>query len=66
MKYIISTDGQIGFKDDRVNDILPSDTLISDGVYIQFFKMQEQGKQYTIKDIKGATFEEIFTEVIQA
>lgn len=53
-----------GFKHNKINEILPDDIEISTEIYNRFFKEQENGKQFRIKNKSGVTFEEIFEEVI--
>ena len=63
MKYIsISETNDIGFKDDDINIIIKTDIPISDEIYNMFFEQQSIGKQFKIKNLDGATFEEIFEE----
>ena len=63
MKFITTNDlNEICFKDDDINIITDADRLISDEIYTMFFYQQSMGKQFRIKDIEGATFEEIFEE----
>lgn len=63
MKFIGINDlNEICFKDDSINIITDMDEPISDEIYNMFFEQQSIGKQFKIKDIKGATFEEIFEE----
>lgn len=63
MKFIATNDlREVCFKDDDINIITDMDEPISDDIYNMFFEQQSMGKQFKIKDIKGATFEEIFEE----
>ncbi|MDT8717831.1 hypothetical protein IAI10_14275 [Clostridium sp. 19966] len=63
MKYIFkNSDGGFGFKEDSINEILATDVKISDELYNKFFEMQNQGKQYNLKDINALTFEDAFEE----
>ena len=65
MKYIYKIDDSFGFKDDSVNVILESDTILSDDIYNKFFEMQGQGKEYKLLNINGNGFEEMFEEIIK-
>ncbi|KMT21604.1 hypothetical protein [Clostridium cylindrosporum] len=64
MKYLsIVTDREYYFKDDRINEILPTDISITDETYNTFFQNQCIGKIYKIKKQLGSTFNDIFEEV---
>jgi hypothetical protein len=66
MKFVGVNDlNEICFKDDSINIITDMDEPISDEIYNMFFEQQSIGKQFKIKDIQGATFEEIFEEYQQ-
>lgn len=51
-----------GFKHPNMNEILSTDVEISDEMYNKRIELESQGKMFKIKDINGATFEEIFEE----
>ena len=59
-KYLTIINGNFGFREEKV---LENDVQISDEIYETFILNQEQGKEYKIKNINGATFEEIFEEI---
>lgn len=59
----LNIDGTYGFKDNS-NQILTADVEIADEIYNKFFEMQSLGKIYKVKDINGATFEDIFEEIL--
>jgi hypothetical protein len=66
MKFVGVNDlNEICFKDDSINIITDMDEPISDEIYNMFFEQQSIGNQFKIKDIQGATFEEIFEEYQQ-
>lgn len=56
--------GSFGFKDPRINTIDSEDVEISNDIYNQFFQNQEKGKQFILKNINGANFDEIFEEIV--
>ena len=62
--YLSGNDKDFTFKHIKIHKILEDDVLISDEIYHHFFDMQEQGRQYKVKNKYGLTFEEIFEEVI--
>lgn len=62
-KYLTLFETGFGFKDSEVNEITEQDILIADDIYLKFFELQEQGKQFKIINPQGQTFEEIFEEV---
>ena len=62
MYYIFKNGDDFGFKCDEIHKITESDVVIGDEIYNQFFDQQSVGKQFTVKNIKGKTFEEIFEE----
>jgi hypothetical protein len=62
MYYIFQNGDEFGFKCSEIHEIIDSDILISNEIYKQFFDEQGSGKVLRIKNIKGATFEEIFDE----
>ncbi|GAA0735896.1 hypothetical protein [Clostridium oceanicum] len=64
MRYIFLEDNYFGFKDSEVNNIEETDIEITEEIYNTFFREQSQGKEFTIKNINGSTFEEIFEKVI--
>lgn len=66
MKYIFVDGKNFGFKTDEIHEITETDKQISDEIYNKFFELQSQGKQFKIKDIHSAIFNEIFEEVIPA
>jgi hypothetical protein len=62
-KYLsVDNNGYPIFKDDSINEILTSDTPISDELYYLFFTNQNKGNQYKVKSISGSTFDTIFEE----
>lgn len=62
----LSGDGKtFGFKHPKINTILENDVKISDEIYNEFFKRQEAGKQFKVKNKNGETFEEIFEEFFE-
>lgn len=61
--YLSGNGTSFGFKHSKINTINEDDILISDEIYNKFFKEQEKGKQFKIKNKYGETFEEIFEEV---
>lgn len=65
MEYYVFKDGDsFGFKVKGIHEILETDVEISGEIYNRFFELQNQGKQFKVKNINGSTFEEIFEEVI--
>ncbi len=64
MYYIFQNGDDFGFKCNEIHEITESDVLISDEIYQQFFDTQSNGKLLRVKDINGATFEEIFEEYV--
>ncbi|WP_195245286.1 hypothetical protein [Clostridium celatum] len=62
--YLSGSGTSFGFKHPKINEILPDDIEISDDIYKRFFKEQEQGKEFKIRNKNGETFEEIFEEVM--
>lgn len=64
LKYLSVDKENFGFKDSVINAIVETDIPISEEIYNKFFELQAQGKQFKIKNIQGATFEEIFEEII--
>lgn len=62
--YLSGNGTNFGFKHSKINTINEDDVLISNEVYNKFFELQEQGKQFIVKNKNGVTFEEIFEEVI--
>lgn len=62
--YLSGSGKNFGFKHPKINIINEDDVLISNEVYNKFFELQEQGKQFIVKNKNGVTFEEIFEEVI--
>ena len=63
MKFIATNDlNEVCFKDDDINIITDMDKPISDEIYAMFFEQHAMGKQFKIKNLQGATFEEIFEE----
>lgn len=61
--YLSGSGLEFGFKHPKINEISDTDIEISDEIYNRFFKEQEKGKQFKIKNKNGVTFEEIFEEV---
>ena len=64
MYYLSGSGENFTFKHKKIHKILEDDVLISDEVYNRFFELQEQGKQFIVKNKNGSTFEEIFEEVV--
>lgn len=58
--FLSFKDGEISFKDKNIHKILETDREINDGVYKEFFTLQEQGKVIKIKNINGVNFKDIF------
>lgn len=64
MKYLsIKNESLFFFKDDSINEVLETDILINQDIYSEFFKRQDEGKVFRIKNQNGITFNEIFEEV---
>lgn len=63
--YLSGSGREFGFKHIKINTINELDRPISKDVYNKFFKEQERGKQFRIKNNNGDTFEEIFEEVFE-
>lgn len=61
--YLSVTEKEYGFKHPKINKITDEDIEISDEIYKKFFREQEKGKLFRIKNKDGQTFDEIF-EVI--
>ena len=64
MYYLSGSGENFTFKHKKIHKILEDDVLISDGIYNRFFELQEQGKQFIVKNKHGQNFEGIFEEVI--
>lgn len=61
-KYLSSIDGAPAFKSSDINNILDTDRKLDDYIYTQYAESIVLGRMYKVKDINGATFEEIFEE----
>lgn len=66
MYYVFKNKSGFGFKVDGIHKILDTDVPITEENYNKFFELQSQGKQFKIKDMYSAIFNEIFEEVIPA
>lgn len=64
LKYLSVDKENFGFKDSVINAIVETDIPISEEIYNKFFELQAQGKQFKVKNLQGATFDEIFEEII--
>lgn len=62
--YLSGNGENFTFKHIKIHKILEDDVLISDEVYNRFFELQEQGKQFIVKNKHGQNFEGIFEEVV--
>lgn len=52
MKYFLRINGnEFGFAIEGVSDILENDMEITEDDYLHFFELQEQGKQFKIKEV---------------
>mgnify|MGYP004689080545 CR=1 FL=1 len=62
--YLSGNGKDFTFKHEKIHVISSDDVLISDEIYNRFFELQEQGKQFIVKNKHGQNFEGIFEEVV--
>lgn len=65
MYYIRIENNNIGFVVEGIHQILNTDIKISNEDYEKFFELQSQGKQFRIKNPKGANLFEILEEYVR-
>lgn len=57
--YLSNTDDVLSFKVEGMHDLAPGDVPVSHEIHEQYFQTSIT-KQVTLKNINGASFEEIF------
>ena len=65
MYYIRIKNDKFGFVVDGIHEILETDIKITETEYIEFFKLQSEGKQFRVKDSNGKTLFDILEEYIK-